>query len=282
MADVAFLGTGLMGSGMVEAMLRRGETVRVWNRTHERALPLERLGARVARSPAEAVAGAARVHLLVSDDAAVNSVLAQLRPGLAAGALVVDHSTVSPAGTVERFRACDRDGVEFLHAPVFMGPQQCRDATGLMLCAGPTRRVESARPALSAMTGELWHVGERPDLAAAYKLFGNAVLLVLVGGLSDVYAIASGLGIPATEAHDLFARFKPAGVIDYRGRKMAEGDFRPMFELTMARKDVRLMMDAAAGTPLALVPALAARMDEVIAGGRGSEDVGVIAADRRL
>jgi hypothetical protein len=55
-----------------------------------------------------------------------------------------------------------------------------------------------------------------------------------------------------------------------------------MFELAMARKDVRLMMDAAAGTPLALVSALAARMDEVLAQGRGGEDVGVIAADRRL
>ena len=281
MAEVAFLGTGLMGSGMVEALLRRGESVRAWNRTLERARPLEKLGARLARTPAEAVAGAERVHLLVADDAAVDAVLAQARPGLAPGALVVDHSTVSPAGTAERFRACDRDGIAFLHAPVFMGPQQCRDAAGLMLCAGPADRFARARPALAAMTGALWHVGERTDLAAAYKLFGNALLLLIVGGLADVYALAASLGIRATEAHDLFARFKPTGAIDYRGRKMAEGDFQPMFELVMARKDVRLMIEAAGSTPLALLPALAARMDELLARGHGAEDVGVLAADRR-
>ena len=281
MAEVAFLGTGLMGSGMIEALRRRGESVRAWNRTPERARPLEKLGARLARTPAEAVAGAERVHLLVSDDAAVDAVLAQARPGLSPGALVVDHSTVSPAGTVERFRACDRDGIAFLHAPVFMGPQQCRDAAGLMLCAGPSDRFARARPALATMTGELWHVGERTDLAAAYKLFGNALLLLIVGGLADVYALAASLGIRATEAHDLFARFKPTGAIDYRGRKMAEGDYRPMFELVMARKDVRLMIEAAGSTPLALLPALAARMDELLARGHGAEDVGVLAADRR-
>jgi 3-hydroxyisobutyrate dehydrogenase-like beta-hydroxyacid dehydrogenase len=235
----------------------------------------------VAVSPAEAVAGADRVHLLLSDDAAVDAVLAQARPGLARGALVVDHTTVSPAGTVARFRRCDEDGIEFLHAPVFMGPQQCRDAAGLMLAAGPQPRFARAEPALRAMTGEVWWVGERPDLAAAYKLFGNAMILVIVGGLSDVYQLAAQLGVSATDAHQLFSRFKPAATIEYRGRKMAEGDFRAMFELVMARKDVRLMLEAAGGAPLTLLPALATRMDEVLAQGRGREDVGVLAAERR-
>jgi 3-hydroxyisobutyrate dehydrogenase len=278
MAKVAFLGTGLMGSAMVEAMLRRGDAVSAWNRTLERARPLEKLGARVARTPAEAVAGADRVHLLLSDDAAVDGVLEQARPALAAGALVVDHTTVSPAGTAARFRTWDGRGVDFLHAPVFMGPQACRDASGLMLCAGPRQRFARAEPALRAMTGELWHVGERPDLAAAYKLFGNAMLLVIVGGLADVFQMARQLGIPAGEAHALFSRFKPGAVIDYRGKNMAAGNYRAMFELVMARKDLRLMIEAAGEPSLALLPALAARMDDFIARGRGHDDVGVIAA----
>src|SRR5512138_1673172 len=99
MANVAFLGTGLMGSGMIEAMLKRGEAVTAWNRTLERARPLEKLGARIAKTPAEAVAGAERVHILVRDDAAVDSVLEALRPRLARDAVVIDHTTVSPAGT---------------------------------------------------------------------------------------------------------------------------------------------------------------------------------------
>lgn len=281
MAKVAFLGTGLMGAAMVEALLRRGDEVRAWNRTLERARPLEGLGARLAATPAEAVAGAERVHLMVSDDAAVDAVLDQARSGLSQEALVVDHSTVSPAGTAARFRAWDGRGIAFLHAPVFMSPQACRDAAGLMLCAGPRARVARAEPALQAMTGKLWFVGERPDLAAAYKLFGNALLLTIVGGLSDVYQLGKSLGIPAAEAHALFAHFKPASTIEIRGRNMAEGKFAASFELAMARKDLRLMIEAAAGAPLALLPALAARMDEVLAQGHGHEDVGVIAFDRR-
>ena len=281
MAKVAFLGTGLMGSAMIEAMLRRGDEVRAWNRTLERARPLEKLGARLASTPAEAARGAERVHLLVSDDAAVDAVLEQARSGIGRDALVVDHSTVSPAGTAARSRACEARGIAFLHAPVFMGPQQCREATGLMLCAGPEDRFERAAPALRPMTGKLWYLGARPDVAAAYKLLGNAMLLVIVGGLADVYQLAAQLGIPATEAHGLFTSFKPGGVIDGRGKNMAEGNFKPTFELVMARKDVRLMLEAAGGAPLTLLPALAARMDEVIARGHGAEDVGVIAADRR-
>jgi len=282
MARVAFLGTGLMGSAMVEAMVRRGDAVVAWNRTLERVRPLEGIGARVAATPAAAAAGADRVHLVLSDDAAVDAVLAQARPAIAPGTLVVDHSTVSPAGTVIRFRACEEVGVAFLHAPVFMSPQHCRDSAGLMLCSGPSERFARAEAVLRTMTGDLWWVGERVDLAAAYKLFGNAMLLTLVGGLADVYQMAARLGIRATEAHALFSRFKPGGVIDYRGKAMAEGNFRATFELLMARKDVRLMIEAAGGGSLAVLPALAARMDEVIAQGRGKEDVGVIAADRRL
>jgi 3-hydroxyisobutyrate dehydrogenase-like beta-hydroxyacid dehydrogenase len=281
MARLAMLGTGMMGAGLAEAMLRRGDEVQVWNRTLERARPLAQRGARLCATPAEAVAGAERVHLLLSDDAAVDAVLEQARPGLSRDGLVVDHTTVSPAGTAARARTWEERGIPFLHVPVFMGPQACRDATGLMLLSGPRARAERAEPALQAMTGKVWYLGERPDLAAAYKLLGNAILLTIVGGLSDVYQLAASLGIPAVEAHGLFAHFKPASTVEIRGKNMAEGKFDPTFELVMARKDLRLMLEAAGGAPLALLPALAARMDEVVQQGRGHLDVGVIAFDRR-
>jgi 3-hydroxyisobutyrate dehydrogenase-like beta-hydroxyacid dehydrogenase len=63
-----------------------------------------------------------------------------------------------------------------------------------------------------------------------------------------------------------------------RGRKMATGDFSAMFELAMARKDVRLMLESAGDEPLIVLPALAARMDAVIAAGHGKDDFAAIAA----
>src|SRR5687767_2061986 len=78
--NIVFLGTGLIGGGLAEAAVRRGERVVVWNRSLEKTRPLEALGARVMRSPAEAVVGAARVHIALTDDTAVDSVLAAIAP----------------------------------------------------------------------------------------------------------------------------------------------------------------------------------------------------------
>src|SRR4051794_26552062 len=103
MAKIAHLGTGLIGSGMVETALRRGDAVTVWNRTLAKARALEGRGARVAQTAAEAVEGAERVHLSLSDDAAVDAVLASIVPALgAARTPVIDHTTTSPAGTAAR------------------------------------------------------------------------------------------------------------------------------------------------------------------------------------
>ncbi|HEV3141391.1 MAG TPA: NAD(P)-binding domain-containing protein, partial [Vicinamibacterales bacterium] len=117
MANVAFLGTGLLGSAMVEGLLRRGNTVTVWNRTESKAHALERAGARVAATAADAVAGAQRVHMTLPDDAVVDAMLAQIRPRLERDAVVLDHSTTSAPGAKARVEKLQRDRVRFLHAP---------------------------------------------------------------------------------------------------------------------------------------------------------------------
>ena len=123
MSRVAFLGTGLLGSGMVEAMLRRGVQVSVWNRTVSKARALEGFGARLASTPEEAVADADRVHLALPDDAVVDAMLDRIGPRLRSGAIVIDHSTTAPAGTKARLKRASAAGVAWLHAPVFMSPQ---------------------------------------------------------------------------------------------------------------------------------------------------------------
>ena len=73
--------------------------------------------------------------------------------------------------------------------------------------------------------------------------------------------------------------FNPGAILEGRGRSMAQGSFVPGFELAMARKDLRLMMETAGDRPLAALPGIAARMDTLIAAGHGRDDVGVIAID---
>ena len=279
MATVAFLGTGLLGSGMVERMLNTGHTVTVWNRTASKARALEPLGAAVAASPADAAAGADRVHMTLPDDAVVDAMIEQIRPRLRTDAVVVDHSTTSPLGTKARVPRLNDAGVKFLHAPVFMSPQMTRDGAGLMLVSGPRAVFDEVRADLEKMTGEVWYVGEEGDRAAAYKIFGNSMLFVITAGISDVFAMGKALGISPADALAVFSKFQVGGVVKGRGDKMARRDFSATFELTMARKDMRLMLEAADGQPLVVLPQIAKRMDDAIAKGHGADDLGSIAAE---
>ena len=276
MANIAFLGTGLLGSAFVEAAQQRGDQVTVWNRTIDKARKLEAFGAKVASTPADAVRGAERVHLVLKDDAAVEEVVASLRPGLARETVIVDHTTTLPDLTAARAARLNAEGVRYLHCPVFIGPSAARKSQGIIMASGPRALFESVKPALEKQAAKVEYLGERPDLAAVYKLCGNAFIIGIMGITSDVFAIARGAGVEAQDALKLLEFWNPAAVILGRGRTMANQDFTPSFELTMARKDVELMLETAGGEELAMLPGLASRMDEVIAEGYGDRDMAVI------
>lgn len=276
MSAIAFLGTGLLGSGFVEAAVGRGETVTVWNRTAAKAEALARLGVTVAATPAEAVRAAERVHLVLRDDATVESVIEALRPGLAPSAIIVDHTTTQPAATAERATRLNAEGVRYLHCPVFIGPAAARQSQGAILAAGPHALFDVVRPALEQMAAKVKYLGERPDLAAAYKLFGNTFIIGVTALVADVFAVAAGAGVAPIDALDVLDVLNPMTTIAGRGRNMAAGRFAPSFELNMARKDVRLMMETAGAFPLATLPGIAARMDALIADGHGGDDAAIL------
>lgn len=279
MSNIAVIGTGRLGSGFVEAALERGWGVTVWNRTPAKAERLTEFGARVAASPAEAVQTVDRVHLVLNDDASVEDVLDQAVPGLGADTIICDHTTTQPALTAARAERLARMGVGYLHCPVFMGPAAARHSQGRMLVAGPRTLFDRVRNGLSQMTGNLEYLGERPDLAAAVKLLGNAYIIGISGLVADVLSIAKGSGLAPEEAIRVTEFVNPATIVQLRGRSMAEGSFAPSFELTMARKDIRLMLETVGDLPMGVLPGLADRMDALIGAGHGGEDLGVLAVD---
>lgn len=279
MTTLAVLGTGLLGSGFVENLLRKGHRVRAWNRSPQKLQPLVQLGAIATDNPADAVRGAERVHLILAEDAAVDSVVAALRPGLGHEVPILDHSTNLPAMVAQRFERLRRDQVRYLHAPVFMAPQHAREGSGLMLLAGPQAEAEALQPELAQMTGKVWHVGERPELAAIFKLTGNGLLVGLTGVMGDLLAMGQKNGLDAEQVLSLFNVFKPGGALGFFGQRVVQaGREAPSFELTMARKDVRLMLETAGGpADLVVLPAIAAAMDQALAKGHGSDDYAIFA-----
>lgn len=279
MTHIAFLGTGLLGSAFVESAAGRGERITVWNRTIDKARALAPLGVQVAGSPAEAVRGARRVHLVLKDDDVVDEVIAAMRPGLSAEAIVVDHTTTQPARTAERARRLNAEGVKYLHCPVFIGPAAARKGEGTILASGPRALFDAVKGDLEKMAPKVEYFGERPDLAAVYKLCGNAFIIGLNGLIADVLSVASAADVPSTEIFRVLDYFNVASAITGRGRKMAVRDYTPAFELAMARKDVRLMIETAGDRPLATLPALAERMDQLVADGHGQQDLSVLGVE---
>jgi 3-hydroxyisobutyrate dehydrogenase len=279
---IAFFGMGLLGSNFVRALRKRGEDVRVWNRSPARAKALESSGAVAFQDAIEAVRGATRLHLTLSDDEAVDDVLERTRPAFGPALIVVDHTTTSPTGTAARAARWADRGVAFQHAPVFMGPQNALESTGTMMASGDRARYDALAADLSKMTGKLVYMGPRPERAASFKLLGNLFLMFLTTGMADMLALAKAEGIAPGDAAGLFDAFNPGAMVPARMKRLLVGDFtHPSWELAMARKDVRLMIEEAARghVPLAIVPAIAAEMDRWIERGHSHDDWTVIAKD---
>ena len=279
MAIIAFLGTGLLGSAFAEAAAKRGDTVTAWNRSAEKVQALTAFGVRPATDPAEAVRGASRVHLVLKDDAVVESVIAACKTGLSPDVVLIDHSTTLPALTAQRAARLQAEGLKYLHCPVFMGPPAARNAQGSMLVAGPESLFNAVAHDLARMTGSLKYVGTRTDLAAAMKLQGNAMIIGLAAVMADVLTLAQASDIDGQSAIEMLGLLDLNAMVKGRGMNMANGNFDASFELVMARKDVGLMLEATGGRPLAALPAIAARMDQLIVQGHGAEDACVLGID---
>ena len=278
----AFLGMGLLGSNFVKAMRQKGETVQVWNRTLSKAKALEEYGAKAFDNIYEAVQGADIIHVTLKDDATVDEVLESASKGLRHGAVIIDHTTTSAKGAIQRTTYWKSKGFTYLHAPVFMGPQNALESTGFMLVSGDQSVIEKHESTLSTMTGKLINFGAEEGKAAGIKLSGNLFLLSLTAGLADALALAKVHGIEPSELLSLFNNWNPGAMVPARLKKITEAMFNePSWELNMARKDAGLMMDAAkeAATDLSIIPAIATIMDKWIAKGHGNDDWSVIAKD---
>jgi 3-hydroxyisobutyrate dehydrogenase and related beta-hydroxyacid dehydrogenases len=272
---IAYLGTGLLGGNFVRAFLRNGKQVQVWNRTASKAKELEQYGAKVFDTPADAVKGPDTIHLTLKDDASVDEVLEAALPGMKPGAMIVDHTTTSADGARQRTETWKARGFSYIHAPVFMGPANALDSTGIMLVSGDQQLVQQITPELEKMTGKLINFGDEVGKAAGMKLIGNCFLVGFAAGLADTLTLATSLNIQASDVAGLFENWNPAGMLKPRMDRMTSGNYsKPSWELSMARKDTGLFIQAAeqAGRKLAVMPAIAKEMDSYIEQGYGNDD----------
>lgn len=281
---ITFIGTGLLGSNFTRALLKKGQEVQVWNRSEDKALALEAHGAKAFKDVQAAVKNVNRIHLTLSDDAVVDAVLAAAEPALQSGAWIFDHTTTTMAGAITRSLTWAEKGINYIHAPVFMGPSNALESTGYMLLSEEQSVLDYALPLLSPMTGKVLQFGHQRGRAAAIKLMGNSFLITMTTGIADMLAVAKSMDVPNDEILQLFEHWNVGASSPARMAKMLSGEYdNPSWELQMSRKDARLMIETAdaAGKRLAILPACAAEMDRWIEKGFAQKDWTIIGSENK-
>ncbi|MCX5144689.1 MULTISPECIES: NAD(P)-dependent oxidoreductase [unclassified Streptomyces] len=273
---VAVLGTGIMGSGMARSLLRAGLDVRVWNRTHERAVPLAADGATVAETAADAVRGADVVLTAVNDSTAVAAALTAASDGLHRGQVLLQSSTVGPEATAELAQRAADLGLVYLDAPVSGTRQPAEQGTLTVFVSGPSAARTVTGPVLDAIGQRTVWVSEEPGAASRLKLVVNTWVITMVGGVAECLNLAEGLGVDPQTFLDVM-KGGPLDSAYLQGKSAAvlSGDLTPSFALSTALKDTRLILEAAerSGVRLDLTAASAARFERAEAAGHGDEDM---------
>jgi 3-hydroxyisobutyrate dehydrogenase len=278
---IAFLGTGIMGAPMARNIAAAGHAVQVWNRTRELALPLAEAGARVAESAAQAAEGADIVVTMLAHGPAVADVMTGQGAVLAhmpRGSLWIQMSTIGIDET-ERFAETARAaGVIYIDAPVLGTRQPAESGALVVLAAGPEEaRVRCAAIFDAVGQKTLWrdHVGD----ATRLKLVVNHWVTMLTGIVAQNLAFARATGVdPADFLAVIAGGALDAPYVQVKGKAMIAGEFSPSFPLRLARKDVRLILDAAAqgGMELPMTTGLEALFAAAEARGCGDQDIAAI------
>ncbi|MER6947882.1 NAD(P)-dependent oxidoreductase [Nonomuraea sp. NPDC000554] len=278
MPTVALLGTGLMGAPMARNLLKQGAQVRVWNRTIDKALPLEADGAVVAGSPAEAVAGADVVITMLRDADAVHEAMTSAAAGLREGQIWAQMSTAGIAGTKRLAQLAAEHGLTYVDAPVQGTRQPAEQGTLIILAAGPPAAREALDPLFSALGQRTLWLDEDGAGAAGTRLKMATVSygISLTAVVAESLALAKGLGLDP----DLVRQVVTGGPMDsayfqLKARAILEGDFEPSFTVRNAEKDTRLITAAgeSAGVRLDVVAAAGERLRRAEAQGHGDEDM---------
>ncbi len=264
MAKCAFLGLGVMGYPMAGHLVAAGHELAVWNRTAAKAQSWagEYKGAATA-TPAEAVAGAEFVFLCLGDDPDVLAVYDAMEPGLAAGMIIVDHTTAS-AGLARRLytRAAEKDA-SFIDAPISGGQAGAEKGALAIMCGGDAAPFAKAEPIMAAYGKGMTLIGDS-GAGQLCKSVNQICIAGIVQGLSEGLAFASKNGLDAAKVIDAISGgAAQSWQMVNRWETMIADEFEHGFAVDWMRKDLRIALETARETGASLP--VAAMVDQYYA-----------------
>ena len=275
---VGFIGLGIMGAPMSRQLLAAGFVLTVHSRSPEPVDELVARGAERAGSPAEAARASDVVITMLPDTPDVEQVVLGkdgVESGAAAGALVVDMSTIDPGPTRNIAERLASRGIEMLDAPVSGGERGAIDGTLSIMVGGSEPAFARAAPILETMGTSVVHVGSNGAGQIA-KACNQLVVAATIEAVAEALVLAARSGVDAAKVREaLLGGFAGSKILEVHGQRMLDRTFEPGFRARLHRKDARIVLRAAeaSGAPVPSFRAVAAQLDRLVDdAGRGDLD----------
>jgi 3-hydroxyisobutyrate dehydrogenase len=275
---VAFLGLGIMGSGMARRLLANGFPVTVFNRDPKKTTGFADAGARVASSPRDAASGAEFIISMVADDNASRAMWLGENGALSAaapGAVCIDCSTVTVDWIRELSAAVEAKKCEFLDAPVTGSKIHAASGELVFLVGGSASTLEKAQPLLAAMGKAITPIGPVGS-GAMIKLINNFVCGVHVIAIAEAVTMIERSGLDRARALEVLTHGAPGSpIVRTVAARMAAADYTPNFLLKLMTKDVGYALKEAEKLSIHLATATAAleTFKKAISAGHGDKDI---------
>ncbi|HEY6101820.1 MAG TPA: NAD(P)-dependent oxidoreductase [bacterium] len=246
MAELGFVGLGVMGGRMVARLLVAGYAVTGYNRAKTKAAWLIERGMRWADSPRQVAEAAEVTFSMVTDTAALRAITAGpqgVLAGLGQGKIYVDMSTVSPAASREVAAAARSRGAQMLDAPVSGSVSTLEEGKLSIMAAGERSAFERVRPVLEAIGPTVTYVGANGQ-AVLMKIATNLSLAVQMLAFSEGVVLAEKSGIPREVAVKVLLNSVIASpMVKYRGPFVLHMPEEAWFDVTMMQKDMSLALE---------------------------------------
>jgi 3-hydroxyisobutyrate dehydrogenase-like beta-hydroxyacid dehydrogenase len=246
MANLGFVGLGVMGGEMVNRLLGKGHTVTGYNRTSTKADWLVRKGMKWADSPRAVSAAADITFSMVTNSAALQAIVEGpdgMLGSLAAGKILVDMSTVSPDVSRSMAAKVRQKGSDMLDAPVSGSVITLQEGKLSVVVGGRAETFERVKSVLYDLGPKVTHVGDN-GLALVMKIATNLSLAVQMLAFSEGVLLAEKSGIARETAVDVLTHSAVASpMIQYRGPFVLKMPEEAWFNVNMMQKDMLLALE---------------------------------------
>jgi 3-hydroxyisobutyrate dehydrogenase len=244
---VAVIGLGSMGLGMARSALKAGLEVRGFDINADALKTLAAEGGIAAATPAEAVEGADVAVVVVVNATQTQTVLfgeGGIVSAMKPGAVVVSCATISPSEAKLFATRTEAAGLHYLDGPISGGSKKANSGELTFMASGSAAAFEAARPALDAMAGTVYQLGDQAGVGSSFKIVNQLLAGVHIAAACEAITFAKSLDLDISRVFDVIT--KSAGnswMFENRVPHVLEGDYTPHSAVSIFTKDLGIVSD---------------------------------------